>query len=149
MHRALWEKIFRIDDTPQKIALGFGLGVTLGIFPGTGALASLFLAWVFRLNRLSALLGSLLVNTWLSVVSFLLALKAGAFLLGLSWQELFRQCQALVKNFSWQELFSLACLRLLWPVILGYLSIGALAGFAAYLFLLGGLILFKRKEGRC
>jgi len=59
----LYLKLIKINDTPQKIAFGFGLGVFSGIFPGTGPLAALFLALILRANRASALLGSLLTNT--------------------------------------------------------------------------------------
>ena len=65
----LFDKLFKINDTPQKIALGFGLGVFAGIFPGTGPVAAILLAYVFRANRASALFGSLFTNTWLNSVS--------------------------------------------------------------------------------
>ncbi|PIR13657.1 MAG: hypothetical protein COV50_05635, partial [Flavobacteriales bacterium CG11_big_fil_rev_8_21_14_0_20_35_7] len=63
-----------MNDTPQRIALGLGLGSALGMLPGTGPLAALFLAVVFKVNRASAFLGSLATNIWLSLVTFLLAL---------------------------------------------------------------------------
>src|SRR3989338_11447506 len=84
----LYLKLFKINDTPQKIALGLGLGVFAGIFPGTGPAASLFLAFIFRANRASALIGSMLTNTWLSVVTLLLAIKLGALMFGIQWEEI-------------------------------------------------------------
>ena len=68
--RLILAKLFNINDTPHKIALGLGLGVFAGILPGTGPIAAIFLALAFRANRASALLGSLLTNTWLSLVTF-------------------------------------------------------------------------------
>lgn len=38
--KLIYIKLFRINDTPQKIAQGFGLGVFLGILPGTGPIAA-------------------------------------------------------------------------------------------------------------
>ena len=48
----------------MHIALGFSLGVFLGVFPtfGIGIPLSLLLASVFRWNRVSAVLGSLVMN---------------------------------------------------------------------------------------
>ena len=73
--RFLYLKLFRINDTPLKIALGFGLGVFLGVMPGVGPVVALLLAFIFRINRASALLGSLLFNTWSGIISLLLAIE--------------------------------------------------------------------------
>ncbi|MDD5669514.1 MAG: DUF2062 domain-containing protein, partial [Candidatus Omnitrophica bacterium] len=61
----IYLKIFRINDTPRKIAFGFGLGVFLGILPGTGPVASVIVAAFLHANKAAALLGSLITNTWL------------------------------------------------------------------------------------
>ena len=82
--KALYLKIFRIDDSPQKIALGFGLGVFLGVMPGMGPIAALAIAFLLKANRASALLGSILTNTWLSIPVFFLAVKTGAVVTGSS-----------------------------------------------------------------
>ena len=82
-----YERLFKINDSPQKIALGLGLGVFAGILPGTGPLAALFLAFIFRANRASALLGSLATNTWISFVTFVLAIKIGSAILEVSWLD--------------------------------------------------------------
>jgi uncharacterized protein (DUF2062 family) len=112
--RLLYIKLFKINDSPQRIALGFGLGVFLGIIPGTGPLAALFLALLFRVNRASALLGSLLTNTWLSIVTFLLAIKVGSAIMHLDWQ---------VVRQGWMLL----------PVILGYFIVSFSLGILVYL----------------
>lgn len=143
----LKEKLFTINDTPHKIALGFGLGVFSGILPGTGPVASLVLAFLFRANRAAALAGSLLTNTWISFVIFAVALQTGSYLTGADWQEIYSQAQELLKNFRWQTVFSSA----LWPVLksllAGYLVIGLLLGFLGYVLSLG-LVLLKRGYSR-
>ena len=53
--RFVYAKLFSINDTPNKISLGLGLGVFAGILPGTGPIAAVFLALVFRANRASGL----------------------------------------------------------------------------------------------
>ena len=67
----IFDKLFKINDSAEKIALGVGLEVFSGLMPGTGPTAALFLAFIFRANRAAALLGSMLTNTWLSVVTFI------------------------------------------------------------------------------
>jgi len=86
--KAVYLRLFRINDTPQKIALGLGLGVFMGVLPGTGPVAALALAFLLKVNRASALLGSVLTNTWLSIPVFLLSLRVGASFAGINYQDL-------------------------------------------------------------
>jgi len=126
-------KLFKINDSAQRIALGVGLGVFSGLMPGTGPVAALFLAFIFRVNRAAALLGSLLTNTWLSLATFILAIKAGSLVLGLHWQDVDRKMQGLIHDFGWVKFFKLSFLDVLLPVITGYLIIGLLLAAASYL----------------
>ena len=48
--------------SPHRLALAFGLGVALGIIPGTGALASAAVATLLRLNLPIMVAGALLTN---------------------------------------------------------------------------------------
>jgi uncharacterized protein (DUF2062 family) len=138
-------KLVGIHDTPQKIAQGFGLGVLLGIFPFVGPIASLVLATLFRINRASALLGSLLTNTWLSVATFLLAVKVGSAVFGIDWKNVCQNWNSLKANADWLDLFKLSALKIAFPVMLGYLIISLLAGILAYLITLGIVVAVKRK----
>lgn len=134
--RLLYLKLCRINDTPQKIALGIGLGVFSAIIPGTGPLAALFLAFIFRANRASALLGSLLVNTWFSLLILLPAIKLGAGILGLNWQVIYQEWVSLLKGPNKASLFKLPILKIAFPVILGYLLIAFCLALFSYLFAL-------------
>ncbi len=138
--------LFRINDTPEKIALGFGLGVFAGIMPGTGPIASLFLAFIFRANRASALIGSLITNTWLSFVTFMLAVKTGSWLLQINWHNVKTGWDILIKNFSWQALFKLSVLKTILPVMLGYIVVASCLGIIAYLAALIVLRITRRKK---
>jgi len=141
----LYIKLFKINDSPQKIALGLGLGVFTGIFPGTGPLAALFLAFFLRANRASALLGSLLTNTWLSFVTFLLAIKLGSRLFGISWHQLYLDWAYFLKGFNWPVLFQLSILKIILPVMVGYFLIALCLGLLVYLTTLLALIFFNKK----
>lgn len=62
--RYIYLRLIRVGGDPVHIALGFSLGVFLGVFPtfGIGIPLSLLLASVLRWNRVSAMLGSLVMN---------------------------------------------------------------------------------------
>jgi len=131
--KLIYIKLFRIHDTPQRIALGAGIGVFLGILPGTGPIAAIFMAFILRVNRAAALLGSLLTNTWTSVLTFLLSIKIGASIMGVHWQEVHRNWSLFLKDFKLVTLFKLTTLELILPVIVGYAVVGFCLGLIAYL----------------
>jgi uncharacterized protein (DUF2062 family) len=145
LHR-LYEKLFKIHDSPQRIALGFGLGVFSGIIPGTGPLAALFLAFIFRANRASAILGSLLTNTWLSFITFILAIKTGSVILNIDWKSIRQDWYYFFQNFSWSDLFKISVLKIILPVIIGYFIIAVCLGLLAYLATFLVVILIRRKK---
>jgi len=141
----IFSKLFKINDSAQKIALGVGLGVFSGIMPGIGPVAAVFLAFIFKANRAAALLGSLFTNTWLSFLTFILAMKTGSVILKMNWQEVREKAQILIKNFAWGRFFKLSFLDVLLPVIVGYLIIGLILGAFCYLITL--LILRRNFHG--
>ena len=129
----IFSKLFKINDSPQKIALGVGLGVFSGLMPGTGPIAALFLAFIFRANRAAALLGSLITNTWLSFVTFILAIKNGSVILERDWHQVYQKAQLLVKDFGLLKFFKLSFSDVFLPVSIGYLVIGLILGVLCYL----------------
>ncbi len=136
--RYLYRKFILLNDSPQRIAVGFGLGVFLGMLPGTGPIASVVMAAVLRVNKAAALAGSLLTNTWLSLVSLLFSVKIGAWIFGLSYQELFNQWQEFIRHPQWNP-------GLILPVFVGYLAISLALGIAAFCLI---LTLLKFRQGR-
>ena len=142
--RFLYIKLVRINDSPQRIALGFGLGVFFGILPGAGPVASLVMAFIFRVNRVAALIGSILTNTWLSAVTFVLAIKIGSAITAANWTEVYNQCKFLLKNFQWKNLWDISFLDIIRPLAFGYVIIGLLAAVIAYLVTI--VILAQRKK---
>ncbi len=129
----LYRKIAHIDDSPQRIALGFGLGVFAGILPGTGPVAAVLLATLVRVNKVSALAGSVLTNTWLSLVIFLVSAKVGARVMNVEWEALSQRSQKLFQDFSWQILWDKTNLEFLLPIFVGYILVGFMCGVVAYL----------------
>ena len=62
--RYIYLRLVRVGGNPVYIALGFALGVFLGVFPtfGIGIPLSLLFASLLGWNRVSAVLGSLVMN---------------------------------------------------------------------------------------
>lgn len=141
----LYIKLFKINDTPQKIALGLGLGVALGVLPGTGPLAALFLSILLRANRASALLGSLITNTWFSLATFLLALRLGSAIFNISLEALRYEWRELFNDFQFSYLLKSSFLKILLPVSVGYLIIGIILGSSVYI---AALIIIKNAKIR-
>lgn len=137
--KKLYHTLVEIDDTPQKIASGAGLGIFLGVLPGTGPVAALTLALFFKLNRAAALAGSLLTNTWINFVTFPLAVKLGSIVLRLDWRDVYRSGAALVNDFSWRSLFALVFTKAIFALLLGYLLVGLVAGIFVYFIALAAL----------
>ena len=128
----LYIKLAKINDTPQKIALGFGLGVFLGIIPFAGPIAALVLSSFLKINRASALLGSLLTNTWISIVTFMLAVKVGSAVTGADRQSISSSWTELMTHFHWGNLFELAVLKIAFPVMAGYFIVSLALALSAY-----------------
>lgn len=134
--KTIYLKLFRINDNPQKIAMGVGLGVFLGIMPGTGPIAALFLAILLRINKASALFGSVITNIWLSIPLFLLSVKVGSLVTGLKYSDVHTAWNNLLKDFHWMELFHASVYRIIFPIFTGYAIVSLCAGALAYLFTL-------------
>jgi uncharacterized protein (DUF2062 family) len=142
----LYLKLFRTNDTPQRIALGLGIGVFLGVLPGAGPLAALIGATIFRANRAAAVIGALFTNTWTSILTIILSIKVGAVIMHLNWHDLYNQWQVLLKNFHWNSLLQLSFLKIFFPVFIGYLLVSAGLGLTTYLISLLLLHLRKHKD---
>ncbi len=121
--KVVYLKLFRINDSPLKIALGFGLGAFIGVMPGIGPVIALLLAFLFRVNRASALLGSILFNTWVGLIALLLAIKIGSVVTGLNYNVVYDGWSGLIKNFKWEKLFGVSVYDVLIPIGIGYLII--------------------------
>ncbi len=139
-------KFLEIDDSPQKIALGLGVGVFLGILPGTGPIAAVILASILRINKASALLGSLLVNTWINIVTFVFAIKIGSVIIGINWRQIYNESLVVFSNFRYNNLLKLPVLKLILPTLIGYFIIAFFMGFFAYV---SAFLMLNFNKKRC
>lgn len=139
-----YTELVNMDDTPHRIAFGFGVGVFLGILPGTGPLAALGAAFLFKMNKPAVLLGCLLTNAWLSLVTFILSLKIGSAILGLNWKDVSEQVHQLFDNFTWGALMAQSA-AILKPLLIGFAIVGALCGLVAYAAALFAVNQFRKR----
>jgi hypothetical protein len=149
--RRWMDRLLHIEDTPERTASAFALGVFLGFSPFLGfhTLLGLLLAFVFNLNRVAVLLGVYSNLPWIIAAYYTTATMLGAFItrtrvppgFGERLGELFEH--SLLQNAFWHDLWGLI-LPFLWPYAVGSL-IGALIMAAlAYPIALG----FVRSERR-
>ena len=138
------KQFFLIDDTPHKVAGGAALGVFMGITPGEGVLSTLFLAYIFRLNRLAALAGVLAFNMWTTVLALPIAAAIGGLIFRIDPQKLsndFHESLSLGIQylFSWNVLRETAL-----PLLVGFIVLAGSIAVAIYFGLL--YLLIKRKN---
>jgi uncharacterized protein len=141
-------------DTPQRTAVAFGLGVTVGFSPFVGlhTLIGLALAFLLRLNRV-AVVGGLWVNLpWFLGPYYAATTALGAWLTGTKMPPRFlEQLQAIWNLPAWADR-GVGFARLLQPMLVPFLlgsSLGALVlGFFAYRMTLGFLNARKRLDER-
>ncbi len=80
----LIKKLLHIDDTPERTALAYSIGVFLAFSPFLGfhTLAGLAIAFLFGLNRVAILLGVWTNNPWWIVPYYVMATWAGMWVTG-------------------------------------------------------------------
>jgi uncharacterized protein (DUF2062 family) len=91
--------------------------------PAMGPVIAFALAFPLRVNRASALLGSILFNTWVGVISLLLAIKIGSAVTGLNYHDVYDGWSALIKSFKWEKFFEVSVYSVLIPIVIGYIII--------------------------
>jgi uncharacterized protein (DUF2062 family) len=82
--RLQYLRFLRSDASPHKAAIGLAVGVFIGIFPtfGLGALLALGLAFLFRFSKVSAVVGSAIMNPVTSPLFWGLSFTLGSWLTG-------------------------------------------------------------------
>ena len=126
---------FLIDDSPHKIAAGAALGIFLGIIPGEGVTASLVLAALFRLNKLSATAGALSTNMWATVAILPLAAGIGGFLFGIEPASLIDNFQSTYQLGFKYFLSKTIFFSLVLPLIVGFIIAAGIISLAFYFLL--------------
>lgn len=129
--------------SPKKIAISFAVGVFLGFSPlyGIQILMSLLVSFIFRLNKIVTIAGSLVTNPWTVIPVYTANAFIGMFLLGRSFHSL--------PNLSMSDLTDLSELlsklgSLMLPITIGGLLLGIIGAVAGYFIVY--FIMMKRKR---
>jgi len=139
-------KLLRLNDSPKRIAGGFALGVAIGVLPsfGLGIIIAVFAAGLLKVNRVSAVVGTLVVNPWTSTFFWALSYVTGSLVLGENLGETLKLVEA-VKSHSdlWKNILAH---RLLAPYIVGNLLITVAFTSLSYLVALYGVTAYRRAK---
>ena len=117
--RRLYERFVKIRGRPREIALGFALGLFIGMTPTMGIQMpiAVFIAAIFKWSKISAAFGVWITNPFTAPFVYGLTYIVGAKLLNL------KAALTLPNDFSWdllKELISNA------PLILSALTVGGI-----------------------
>jgi uncharacterized protein (DUF2062 family) len=135
----IYSKLIRAKDTPHKIALGFAIGVFYGLFPLVGVIFTILTAIIFRANKVAALIGVFVTNTWMSAILALPSVKIGAKIFGLNWQAVWQDLRQYLFMSDIKDVFKALYGDVLLPAVVGFLIIAlaiAMLGYAVSLFLI-------------
>lgn len=87
-------RLTRIPDSPHEIAKAFAVGVFIGILPGMGTFVAILAAFVFRLSKGAAILGSLMSNPWTVAPIYAASYRMGKWILrhdiSVEWSTLYK-----------------------------------------------------------
>lgn len=130
--RLQYIKLVRLNDTPEKIARGLALGVVIGIFPtfGLGVILALFLAGPLKVNKVAAVLGTLVMNPWTSPIFWALSYLVGSVVVGNNLHEIAANLKELTAN---KDIIGKVVGReVLFPYIVGNVIVTAAAAAVSY-----------------
>ena len=139
--------ILRLDEPPHELAKSFAVGVFVSFTPfiGLHTLLVLLMAWVFRLNKVVALMGTFVNNPWTIAVVYIgptwLAVfwmrRIGIPVPKLNYEHLVDQFHHTLESYSvWAPAFWIKFLSEFKPFIhaflIGTTLAGIVTGFIAY-----------------
>ena len=151
----LIKKLLWIDDTPERTALAFSVGIFLGFSPFLGfhTLAGIAIAFLFRLNRVAVLLGVWSNTPWWLVPYYMFATWVGTKVIGFRVDEaaiagIFRLGvdQGFFASGFWKQLATQGGYLLSFGI--GSLLFSLFLGFAAYPLSLRWIKFYRAKKQR-
>ncbi len=136
-------RLLALDDTPERIALAFAVGVFLAFSPllGLHTLLGLIVAFFFGLNRVAVLVGLFVNNPWTLFPIYAAATYVGGLLIGFP-------SSPPLPHFGWSKLWQGSFWvdltrqwRLLAPLAVGSIILSVLFAVLSYT---GALYLLKQ-----
>ncbi len=148
MLRRTLNALLGVDDTDQRTALAFALGVFVGFSPllGLHTILGVALAFLFRLNRLAVLIGVFTNTPWFLVPYYGFAIWVGYVLLGspdtISLPVI--RLSNLIEPQFWSDI--IAQWKLLMPAIVGSTVLSVILSLISYPFALFVIRKFRTRR---
>jgi uncharacterized protein (DUF2062 family) len=151
--RDLIKKLLHIEDTPERTALAYAVGVFLGFSPllGFHTLVGLAIAFLFRLNRVAILLGVWTNSPWWIVPYYVFATWIGMWVMGfwMDWttlKEIFQlgKVQGFMSSDFWRQVSSQSDLVL--SFLIGSLILCTFLSLIAYPLSLKFIRLYRSRK---
>jgi hypothetical protein len=142
--RRIYERFIKLKGAPREIALGFSLGLMIGMTPFLGAhfVSSILLASLLGWSKLAALVGANITNVFTAPLIYPINYWVGYKLVGVSggvqWPSSFIHVE-------WIELVKQSPLILV-DLCAGGLILGIPLAAAGYLVALRGVRMFRREK---
>ncbi len=133
--RKYLRRLLALEDTPERIALGFAIGVFFAFSPllGLHTFLGLMAAFLFGLNRPAVLIGVFINNPWTLVPIYGFAIYVGGMLVGFP-------NTGPMPHFGWKQIWSetfwvqvAGQWRMLKPLLLGSSVLAVLTSILSYL----------------
>jgi len=135
----LIKKLLHVEDTPERTALAFSIGIFLGFSPflGLHTLAGLAIAFLFGLNRVAILLGVWTNTPWWIVPFYMMATWVGMGVTGFRMElTTLKGVFQLGMDRGFASSIFWGCVTSQWGLLLSYLIgsflLSILLGAAAY-----------------
>ena len=135
-------QLLHLQESPQRTALAFALGVFIAFAPHYGfhMVSVVFCAWAFRLNYLALFMGAFLNNPWTFAPILGLTLYTGFTVFGISPTSTFD-----VTNLHLENLYESLAPYLI-PFILGGCLLGLVGALLAYPIML--FVIHRYRSGK-
>ena len=128
----IYFKLVKAEDTPHHIALGFAIGIFYGLFPFVGIIFALITAAILKGNKIAAVIGCFVTNTWMSVILAMPSVRLGAKIFGLDWRIVWSDALRYLKVSNIFELFKIASGDVIIPALVGFLIIALFIAIMSY-----------------
>lgn len=138
-------RVKRMPGTPYSIAAGFACGTAISFTPFIGfhLIGAFGLALLIRANYLAAWIGTVVGNPWTFPIIWVFTYKLGLFLLGHDVVSHPTEIE------GWTSADLIAELgRVIWPMTVGGVPSGLIAGFAVYFPIARGVAGFQEARRR-
>ncbi len=139
----------RNPDSPRKIALSLAFGVFIGSTPLIGAqiLLALLLAFVLRMNKIAAVLGTLVNNPLTAFPYWVASLYAGNLMLGRDIKSIEAPVsKSLFDPVLWSDFIIPRAEEFFLPVCVGSVVIGLFSSALIYSVALPAITKFREKR---